>query len=75
MLRGEAAAMAARAGSDVRESVNRETTVLVVGDQDVRRLLGHEKSSKHRKAETLIQGGQLIRIIGERDFLRLVAID
>ena len=74
MSRGEAAAMAAQAGSNVRESVSRETTILVVGDQDIRKLLGQEKSSKHRKAESLIQGGQPIRIIGEGDFLKIVAI-
>jgi DNA polymerase-3 subunit epsilon len=75
MSRGEAAILAAQAGSNVRESVSRETTILVVGDQDIRKLLGHEKSSKHRRAESLIQGGQPIRIIGEADFLKLVAID
>jgi DNA polymerase-3 subunit epsilon len=73
--RGEAAALAAQAGSNVRESVSRETTILVVGDQDIRKLVGHEKSSKHRKAEALIQGGQSIRIVGQGDFLKLVAID
>jgi DNA polymerase-3 subunit epsilon len=67
--------MAAQAGSNVRESVSRETTILVVGDQDIRKLLGHEKSSKHRRAESLIQGGQPIRIIGEGDFLKIVATD
>ena len=75
MSRGEAAVLAAQAGSNVRESVSRETTILVVGDQDIRKLLGHEKSSKHRRAESLIRGGQPIRIIGEGDFLQLVAID
>jgi len=75
MSRGEAAALAAQAGSNVRESVSRETTILVVGDQDIRKLVGHEKSSKHRKAEALIQGGQSIRIVGQGDFLKLVEID
>lgn len=73
MSRAEAAAIAARAGSTVRDSVSRETTLLVVGDQDIRRLDGHSKSSKHRKAEALVEGGATLRILGEGDFLRLVA--
>ncbi len=73
MSRGEAAAMAAGAGCAVRDSVSRETTILVVGDQDIRNLAGHSKSSKHRKAEALIQAGATLRIVGEGDFLRLVA--
>jgi DNA polymerase-3 subunit epsilon len=40
---------------------------------DVTRLAGHEKSSKHRKAEELITKGFPIRIIRETDFRELVA--
>ena len=54
-------------------SVTKHTTMLVVGDQDLRRLAGHEKSSKHMKAEELIAKGQPIRILGESDFMRIVA--
>ncbi len=70
--RREAASMAAKIGCQVIASVNRETTLLVVGDQDIRRLVGHEKSSKHRKAEELISEGQPIRILRETDFKELV---
>jgi DNA polymerase-3 subunit epsilon len=52
--------------------VTKKTTILVVGDQDVARLAGHEKSSKHRKAEQLVAEGQQIRIIRESDFKTLV---
>jgi DNA polymerase III subunit epsilon len=52
--------------------VTKHTTLLVVGDQDVRKLAGHEKSAKHRKAEELIANGQRIRIISESDFQRIV---
>jgi DNA polymerase-3 subunit epsilon len=38
----------------------------------VRRLAGHDKSSKHRKAEELIAKSQPIRILGESDFRRIV---
>ncbi len=70
--RREAADMAAVIGCDVREGVTSDTTLLVVGDQDIRKLAGHEKSSKHRKAEQLIEQGQQIRILGERDFLKII---
>lgn len=72
--RREAAALAAAMGCQVADSVNRATTLLVVGDQDLRRLSGQEKSSKHRKAEELMSKGQAIRILGESDFQRLVGI-
>jgi DNA polymerase-3 subunit epsilon len=44
----------------------------VVGDQDIAKLAGREKSSKHRKAEELSLAGKPIRIICERDFQELV---
>jgi DNA polymerase III subunit epsilon len=75
MARADAARLAADAGCDVKNSVTHETTLLVVGDQDIRHLAGHEKSNKHRKAEELIRTGQVIRIICERDFLELVTIE
>lgn len=71
--RREAAELAAKAGCEVKASVAKSTTLLVVGDQDVRKLAGNEKSSKHRKAEDLIAKGTSIRILGESDFQRLVA--
>jgi DNA polymerase-3 subunit epsilon len=70
--REEAADAAAGAGCRVDDSVTKHTTMLVVGDQDLRRLAGHEKSSKHIKAEQLIAKGQHIRILGESD-LRQIA--
>jgi DNA polymerase III subunit epsilon len=69
-----AAQMAADAGCNVADSVTESTTLLVVGDQDIRRLAGHEKSSKHRKAEALIARGVAIRILGESDFRGLVGL-
>ena len=69
-----AAQMAADAGCKVADSVSESTTLLVVGDQDIRRLAGQEKSSKHRKAEGLIARGLAIRILGESDFGRLAGL-
>jgi len=71
--RGEAADLAAAAGCRVDDGVTKHTTILVVGDQDIRRLAGHERSSKQRRAEQLIAIGQHIRILGESDFSRIVS--
>ena len=67
-----ASQMAADAGCKVVPSVSGSTTLLVIGDQDIRRLAGQEKSSKQQRAEQLIAQGQAIRILGEGDFRRLV---
>jgi DNA polymerase-3 subunit epsilon len=75
MPRREAADLAAEAGCEVAASVKRDTTLLIVGDQDISRLAGHRKSSKHRNAEDLIAKGQEIRIVGESDFLRLLKVN
>jgi DNA polymerase III subunit epsilon len=72
--RREAADMAASIGCEVGRGVTRDTTLLVVGDQDIRHLAGHTKSSKHRKAEDLIHKGVPIRILRETDFKELVAL-
>ena len=73
--RREAAKLAANAGCSVTDSINKATTLLIVGDQDIRKLAGHEKSSKHRKAEGLISKGHQIRILGESDFRHLVELE
>jgi DNA polymerase-3 subunit epsilon len=70
--RREAADYAAVVGCEVDAGVTKRTTILVVGDQDIWRLAGHEKSSKHRKAEALIKKGQKIRILQESDFRELI---
>lgn len=70
--RHEAADLAAKAGCDVASSVTKKTTLLVVGDQDLSKLAGKPKSSKHLKAERLIAQGCPIRILRESDFQRIV---
>lgn len=72
--RREAADVASRIGCEVDASVSKRTTILVVGDQDVQKLAGHEKSSKQRKAGQLIHAGQSIRILRETDFRELVKL-
>lgn len=72
--RSEAANAAAAAGCRVDDGVTKHTTMLVVGDLDVRTLIaGHEKSTKHLKAEKLISNGQHMRILGESDFMHIVS--
>lgn len=71
--RHEAADLAAAIGCEVTGDVTKRTTMLVVGDTDVQKLAGYEKSSKHRKAQDLAAAGFPIRIIRETDFRELVA--
>lgn len=73
--RREAADLAASLGCNVASVVSKKVTMLVVGDQDVTKLAGHEKSSKHRKAEELISKGAQIRIIRESDFKELARLE
>jgi DNA polymerase-3 subunit epsilon len=78
ITRAEAAALAAKVGCAVAAGVTKDTTILVVGNQDARKLAGHEKSAKHRKAEDLIRKGATIKILTEKDFAnmaRLSALD
>ena len=70
--RAEAADLAASLGCEVGQNVTKKTTILVIGDQDVSKLAGYEKSTKHRKAEHLVAEGNSIRIILETDFKALV---
>ncbi len=72
--RREAANLAASIGCQVASGVTKETTMLVVGNQDIKKLQGHEKSSKHRKAEELIEKGVQIRILKESDFRELAKL-
>ncbi len=70
--RRDAAEMASKVGCTVASGVTKKTTLLVVGDQDVTRLAGHNKSTKHRKAEQLMASGSEIRILRESDFKQIV---
>lgn len=69
--RMEAAKIAAGLGCEVGSSISTKTTMLVVGTQDSSKLAGYEKSSKHRKAEELINKGFSIKILSEKDFIEM----
>ena len=73
ILRNEAADLASKIGCNVASGVTKETTLLVVGDQDITKFGGKDKSTKHIKAEQLIAKGFSIRIIQESDFNDLIA--
>ena len=70
--RQDAADMAAAAGCGVANAVSKKITMLVVGTQDKSKLKGYAKSSKHRKAEALIERGAEIQILSESDFSELI---
>ena len=72
IARREASDMAAVAGCHVARNVSKKTTILVVGTQDKSKLKGYEKSTKHRKVETLIKNGVEIQILSESDFAELI---
>lgn len=72
--RAEMAAQANAMGAGVSDGVTKKTTILVVGDQDIKRLAGHEKSSKHRKAEELQAKGKPIQIMRESDWAAMIAL-
>jgi DNA polymerase-3 subunit epsilon len=72
LTRRDAGQLAAQLGCNVINSVSKKTTMLVVGTQDKSKLAGYEKSSKHRKAEELINTkGVPIRILSEKDFAEM----
>jgi len=73
MPRREAVDLAVAIGCQVASGVTKNTTMLVVGDQDIKKLSSHKKSSKHRKAEELIEKGLPIRILTESNFKDLVS--
>lgn len=72
MPRADAQRIAAEAGCTVKNNVTWKTTIVVVGEQDLRVMApGHTRSSKHRYAMQLRDEGRPVRIIGEDEFLSL----
>ncbi len=70
--RRKAADLAATSGCHVVPNVTKKATILVVGTQNKNVLNGYEKSSKQRKAESLIARGANIQILSEQDFFEMV---
>ncbi len=61
-------------GGVAAKGVTRKTELLVTGFQDLTRLAqGQSQSDKLRKAQGLVAKGQTIEIVGESDFVKLLA--
>lgn len=73
--RDEAMRLANAVGFLVGSSVTRQTTHLIIGEQDLSRLNGHRKSSKERRALELTQKGQRIVFLSGQDFLELIQVN
>lgn len=74
MKREVAAKHASKYGFKIGAAVSKTTDYLVVGIQDLSNLAGHEKSTKHRTADELIESGLDIKIITENDFLEIIKV-
>ncbi len=72
MSRAEAQQAVVNVGAICSESVGMKTHFLVVGEQNLRKLKGGEKSSKMRRAESLLTEGCEIEVIGEWEFVRIL---
>lgn len=72
LTRNEASDLVNRLGASVCAGVTRKTTILVVGTQDSP-LIVENKSSKHRKAEGLIENGYTIEILTEDQFMEVLS--
>lgn len=74
MPRWEATLLANKLGCEMQKGVNKGTTILVVGEQDESKLAGYEKSTKHRKAESMIEKGHEMQILFENDFIDILKV-
>lgn len=72
MIRREAMQCVVDLGGHCANSVTKSTNFLVVGDTDFAKLKGASKSSKLRKAESLIQEGRDLEIVRESEFLTML---
>lgn len=70
----EYAMLANESGASVAKNVSKKISMLVVGEQDLRRTKGNEFSSKHQTVLNLNNKGCSIKILKESDFLELLNI-
>lgn len=73
--RSKARELAAQAGCNVVDNASKKVSILVVGTQDESKLKGYEKSSKHRRIETLICNGARIDVLSESDFYEILCVN
>jgi DNA polymerase-3 subunit epsilon len=75
MVRTRAWELVAACGGQPAAGVTKLTNILVIGYQDARKLRpGEELSAKARKAAALRDKGQAIELLGEVDFVRMLAL-
>lgn len=72
MIRQEAMQIVVDLGGEVQNNVNKETNYLILGNNDYCPSLKGEKSSKQKKAESLLIKGQDIAIIPENVFYDMI---
>ncbi len=75
LSRREAAGLVESAGGSVRSRVTRETRYLVAGQPPAIRLRRTLDNRKQRLAERLNSSGAEIRVVDEREFLRVLGIE
>lgn len=74
MTRSQAWQLVAEAGGQPLPGVTKHTDLLVIGDQDPRKLVpGATMSSKQKKAAALLDSGRRIEMISEHDFPQRLA--
>lgn len=71
-VRRDAAQLVADRGGHFAPGVTKKTDLLVVGEQDLAKLAGHDVSTKMRKAMDMAADGHHIEIIDELDFYRML---
>lgn len=69
----EASARAEAAGLTVMTNVTKRTTLVVVRDADL--APEAERTTRHRSAEAALAKGQVLRIIGEAEFMTLIGAE
>lgn len=72
MPRTEAMSLFAQCGGIPEKGVTAKTNFLVMGDQDIRIVGESGKSSKIKKAESMLAQGKSIQLLGEKEFLRML---
>lgn len=75
MSRKDAAQIVANFGGILQNGVTQKTNFLVLGNNDYCKAIKDGKSSKHKKAESLILKGQDLQIIPEDVFYELIEVE
>ncbi|WP_170924706.1 exonuclease domain-containing protein [Candidatus Enterococcus clewellii] len=72
LTRLEGMTLFAQVGGFPEKGVTQKTNYLIMGEQDMRIVGSEGKSSKIKKAESLLARGQDIQLLGEMDFLKMI---